>query len=166
MGVSGIDPENFFGPFRGRNVQVDRDGLAVAAAQYAFQHFGRTGVDFLVRDVWRYINEVAWASLGGEFELVAPAHSGAPLDHVDHAFEVTMVVRSGPGIGVNGDGSSPEFLGPDSGKVDRGFAVHARRRGRIAVELIAWDHFDAVVLPSGLGRFLPGRMRRMTVRHD
>jgi len=36
---------------------------------------------------------------------------------------------------------------PDSGKIDRGGAVHARGLGRIRVELVTRDHLDAVGLP-------------------
>ena len=45
------------------------------------------GVDLLVRHVRRHVDEVARAGLGGELELLAPAHARAALDDVDHAFE-------------------------------------------------------------------------------
>ena len=100
------------------NVQVDRNRLAVAAHQDTFQRLGLPGVDFLVRHVGRYIDEVARAGLGGELEVVTPAPVGAALDHIDHAFERAVVVGAGLGVGVDGHRAGPQFLGADPGEID------------------------------------------------
>jgi hypothetical protein len=63
-----------------------------------------------------------------------------------------MVVRTGFGVGVNGDGASPKFLGAYARKIDRCLAVHAGGGGHIAIELIAWNNAHAIVLPVGEGR--------------
>jgi hypothetical protein len=50
-------------------------------------------------------------------------------------------------VGVDLDRARPDLLSPDSGKIDRGGAVHVRGLGRIRVELVTRDHLDAVGLP-------------------
>ena len=79
--------------------------------------------------------------------MVAPPHPRAPLENIDHALEVTVVMGAGLRVGGDLDRARPDLLSPDSGKIDRGGAVHARGLGRIRVELVTRDHLDAVGLP-------------------
>jgi hypothetical protein len=58
--------------------------------------------------------------LGGEFQVLAPAHARAALHHVDHALQVAVVVRAGLRVGVDGDGARPQLLRADAREVDRG----------------------------------------------
>src|SRR5476651_1756850 len=99
-----IDPVDLFDLFGRCDVEVDGDGLVVGADQHAFERLGVRGVDLLVRDIRRHIDEVAGSGLGGELELVAPAHAGAALHNVDHALEMAVVMRAGLGVGVDGHG--------------------------------------------------------------
>ena len=74
-------------------VEVDDDRLLVAADDDARQRCVGTGVDLLVRHVRRDVDEVAGPGFRGEFEMVAPPHPGASRNHIDHALEVSVVVR-------------------------------------------------------------------------
>src|SRR5215831_5351433 len=51
------------------------------------------------------------------------------------------------GIRPDRDRAGPDFLGADAGEIDRRLAIHAGRLQRVAVERVAGDHPDAVVLP-------------------
>src|SRR4051812_25142471 len=74
IAVNGIDPQHGLGLLDRLDVEVDRDRLAVAAHQHAFQHLVRAGVDLLMRHVGRDENEIAGAGLRGELQALAPAH--------------------------------------------------------------------------------------------
>jgi hypothetical protein len=57
-----VHPQHLLGFFRRLDIQVDRDGFTIAAAQDALEDFRRARVDFLVRDVRRDVDEVAGAA--------------------------------------------------------------------------------------------------------
>ena len=63
-----------------------------------------------------------------------------------------VVVRTGLGVGVDGDGARPELLRAHPCEVDGRLAVHARGLRRVGIELVAGDHPHAVVLRSELSR--------------
>jgi len=99
----------------------------------------------------RHVDEVAGTGFSGELQPFAPAHAGAAFDDVNNAFQMTVMMRAGLSVGVDGNRSRPELLGTDSGEVDRGFAIHAGRLGSIAVKLVARDNAYAVMLPLFVG---------------
>ena len=80
--------------------------------------------------------------------MLAPSHPRPALDHVDDALEVTVMMRAGLGVGLDGDGARPQFLRTGAGEIDRGLAVHAGGRGHVGVELVAGNDADAIVLPA------------------
>ncbi len=61
-----------------------------------------------------------------------------------------MMVGAGLGVGVDLDRAGPDLLRADPGEIDRRGAVHARRLGGVAIELIARDDLDPVDLPIGV----------------
>ena len=102
-----IDPGDRFRLLDHGDVQVDDHRLLIAPHQHAFQRLVGAGVDFLVRDEGRDVDEVAGSRLGGEFQRVAPAHPGAAAHHIDHAFQLAMMVRAGLGVGMDRDRAGP-----------------------------------------------------------
>lgn len=56
-----------------------------------------------------------------------------------------MMMRARLRIGVDMHRPGPQLLRADTGLVDRGRAVHARRRGRVGVEAVAGDDGYAFV---------------------
>ena len=146
-GWVGVDPGDGFGLLDRLDVEVHRDRLAVGAHQHAFERLVLRRVDLLVRHVGRHVDEVARPRLGDELQLVAPAHAGLALEHIDDAFEVPVVVRAGLGVGVDRHRARPDFFRADAGEVDRRLAVHARSLRGVGIERARGDHPHAVVLP-------------------
>src|SRR6185437_1254880 len=101
-----------------------------------------------------HVDEIARAGLGGEFEMLAPAHAGAAAHDVDHALERAVVMSAGLGVRMDGDGAGPDLLGADARGVDRRLAVHAGRLCRVRIERVARDDSHAVVLPFRLVRMI------------
>lgn len=56
-----------------------------------------------------------------------------------------MMMRARLGIGMDVHRPRPQLLRADAGFVDRGGAVHARRRGGVGVEVVPRDDGDAFV---------------------
>src|SRR5262249_6252707 len=137
--VDRVDPRNVLSLLGRLDVEVDDDGLVVAAHQHAFERLVRARVDLLVRYVGRHEDEVTRAGLGGEFEPIAPAHAGFAAHDVDYTFERAVVMRAGLGIGMDADRPGPEPLCAGAGEINRGLALHARRLRRIRVERVAGD---------------------------
>jgi hypothetical protein len=146
--MRGVYPQNGGGLFNRINIQIHRNRLAITAAEHALQQLGWACIDFLVRYVGRHIDKVAGTGLGREFKMITPAHPGTTPDDINHALKMPVVMRAGFCIGMYRDRSGPKFLGSDAGKVDGGLSVHARRLCRIAIELVAANHPNAVVLPA------------------
>ncbi len=148
MPVDGIDPAHRLGLFDRFDVEIDGDGLTIAAHQHAFQRLVGVRIDFLVRNIGRHVDEIAGTCFRNIFQMFAPAHARTALYHIDHAFEVPVMMGSGLGIGMNGYGAGPEFLGPYAGEIDGGLAIHSGRLRRIGVEFATRDDAYAVMLPA------------------
>src|SRR5579862_1956621 len=148
IAVDRIDPQHGFRLLHRLDVEIDGDGLAVAAHQHAFQHLIRAGIDLLMRHVRRDEDEIARIGLGGELQMLAPAHARLAAHHIDDALEMAVMMRAGFGIGLDRHRAGPQFLRAGAGKIDRGFAIHAGRRRHIGIELIARNDAHAVVLPT------------------
>src|SRR4051812_33369947 len=72
VAVHRIDPQHRLRLFHRIDLQIDRDRLAVAAHQHAFQRLVATGVDFLMRHIGRNENEIAGIRLRSELQVLAP----------------------------------------------------------------------------------------------
>jgi len=148
MAVHGIDPQHGLRLFDRLDVEIDRHRLAVRAHQHTFQHFVATRIDLLMRHVRRHIDEIAGTGLRGELQMLAPAHPRLALHHIDDALEVAVMMRAGLGVGPDRHRAGPQFLRAGAREIDRGLAVHARRRRHVGIELVAGDDANAVVLPA------------------
>ena len=137
-----------FGFFNRLNVEVDRNGFAIAAHQNAFEHLVAAGVDLLMRHIGRDENEIAGIGFRGELQVIAPTHPRPSLHDINNALKVTVVMRAGLGVRLDGDGARPEFLRPRAREIYRGLSIHPGRRGHIGIELIAWNDANAIVLPA------------------
>ena len=128
--------------------QVHSDRLAITPHQYTLQLLVPQRIDFLMRHVWRHIDEIPRPCFGGEFQLLAPAHAGFAAEDVDDGLEVPVVVGAGFGIWVDGDRAGPELAGAGAGEGDGGGAGHAGGLGGVGVEGGGGDDLDAGVLPG------------------
>ena len=82
------------------NCKVDYDRLLSTPDDHAGKRFGRASVDLLMRNVGWNVDEIAWPGLCGKLQTFAPAHAGVPADHVDHAFQFPVVMRTRYCLGV------------------------------------------------------------------
>jgi hypothetical protein len=153
-----VDPGDLLRPrFDVGQVQVDDDGVLPAAHDHARQRLVRARVDLLVRRVGRDVDEIAGPRLRRELEPLAPAHPRAAGEHVDHALQMTVVVRAGLRVRVDEHGARPEALGTGRGGVDRRRAVHPGGLRRVHVQFVGMDDADAGEPPVDSG--LLGRHR-------
>jgi hypothetical protein len=60
-----------------------------------------------MRHIGRYENKIAGAGFRGELQVLAPAHPRLALDDKDDAFEMTMMMRAGLGVGLDRHGARP-----------------------------------------------------------
>ena len=135
--------------FGAGDIEVDDDRLLAAADDDGFDGFVGAGVEFLMRDVGRNVDEIAGAGFVDELKVVAPAEAGAAADDVDDGFEFTVMVGAGFGVGMDNDGASPEFLRAGFRMGDGFGAGHAGRLEGVGIELAAADDAEAVELPVG-----------------
>jgi hypothetical protein len=145
-----VDPPDLLGRLYGRDVEVDDDRFLPASHKDAFERLIGAGVDLLVRNVRRDVNEVAGAGFSGELEMIAPSHASAAFDHVDDAFKLAVVVRSSLSVGMDADRARPKFRGPGSCVSDRRSAIHARRLSGVRIELARMNDAYALMLPIRL----------------
>ncbi len=65
-----------------------------------------------MRHIGRHVDEIARPRLGGEFQIVAPAHPGAAFTTKITLFEVSMVMRARLGVGMNMHRARQSFSAP------------------------------------------------------
>ncbi|GAA3314782.1 hypothetical protein GCM10017710_22240 [Arthrobacter ramosus] len=148
--MNGIDPGDYFRGFRGLDIQVNDYWILTAADKYATEKLGLARVDLLVGHERRNKNEIALTGLCDKLQAVSPSHTCPAADNVYNAFQFSVMVRPGFGIGINGDRARPQFTGPRPGMCDCGRSRHTRRLRRIRIELRTWNDFDSVVAPIWL----------------
>ena len=141
------------------NIQIDDDRFLPASDDDGFDGFVGAGVEFLVGNVRRNVDEIAWAGFVHEFEVISPAEAGAAANDINYGFEFAMVVRTGLGVGMDDDGAGPKFLRADFGVGDGFGAGHSGSLRGVRIELAAADDAETV-------RFPVGRFGRGSVAHD
>jgi hypothetical protein len=134
---------------RERDIQIDYDGFLAAADDHGFYRFVLAGVEFLMRNVGRDVDEVSRTGFVDKFEVISPAKARAAADHVDYGFEFTVVMRASLCVGVNDDCSRPQFLRADFGVRDSFSTVHAGSLRRVGVEFTTANDAQAVIFPVG-----------------
>jgi hypothetical protein len=141
---TGISRAGWFGTL---DLQIDDDRVLTAADHDGFAGFIRAGVDFLMRNVGRYEDEIAGAGFVGEFETVAPPHAGAASYDVEDGFEFTVMVGSGFRIWLDDDSARPELSRSGASVSDGGGACHAGCLRSVGIEFTGADDSDSVVFP-------------------
>src|SRR6185503_2953208 len=142
-----VDPPDLFGGLNSRYFEIDHNGVLPASNQHALERLAGACVDLLVRNEGRHVNEIAGTGFGGELELITPTHPGAALDDVDDALELAVMMSAGPGVGMDGDRSSPEFRGAGTRVSDCRGAIHAGRLRGVCIKLARANNTNAVMFP-------------------
>lgn len=144
-----INPVDFLWIFYWIDVRdVHYDRFVVGSNQNAFQHIVGIGINFLMRNIGRNENKIAWSGLGDVFEMISPSHTRFASKNKDDAFQCTMVMNACLRIGLDCDRSCPDFLRSNTRVIDRCLTEHSRRLRGVGVKLIAFYHANAVVFPS------------------
>src|SRR5579859_5303088 len=89
-----IAPVDFFRRFRSLDVEVDHDRFLSAANEYAVQWLITTGIDLLMRHIWRHKDKVSRSSFGDKLQMRSPAHSGTATHHINDAFHRAVMMRT------------------------------------------------------------------------
>jgi len=104
-----VDPPHFFWRLNSLNVKVDYDWLLAASHEHTLERLVSAGVDLLMRNKWRNIDEVAGPGFGGKLEMIAPTHSSLAFGDIDHALELAVMMSPGLCVGVNAYSSCPKL---------------------------------------------------------
>jgi len=124
--MRGINPPHTLRPLSRHQVrQIHRDSLAITAHEHTLQHLVRLRIDLLMRHIRRHKDEIPRPRLRHKLQLRAPPHPRPPLHHVDHRFQMSVVMRPGLCVCGDSDRAGPELLRPHARGVDCGGACHA-----------------------------------------
>ena len=93
------------------DVEIHDHRILPASDYHSFTRHIWTGVNFLMRDVRRNVNEISRVCLTAELQAITPAHAGTTSHDVDHGLQFAMMVRSGFGVRLNNYGTSPQLTG-------------------------------------------------------
>jgi len=105
------------------------------------------GVDFLMRDVGRHVNEVPRIGLSAEFQPIAPPHARAASDDVKHSLHFTMMVRTRSGVWLNDHGTRPQLTCTGPRVSNGGSSCHSRSLRRVCVQLTRVHDLYAMFFP-------------------
>src|SRR5882724_6115349 len=108
------------------------------------------------------VNEVALSGFGHKLQPVAPPQPGYAIDHVDHAFEVAVVVGTGLGLGINGDSAGPKLCCASALGRHCGTPLHPQSLCCAVIQLVAANDPHTIRSPS-LGSFTHVWSRRALI---
>ena len=141
-------------PFRAGYIEIHHDRFLAAAHDHGFDRLIGSRVQFLMGQVRRNVNEISRPGFIDELEVFAPAETPAALDDVEHGFELSVMMRSRFGAGLNNDCAGPQFLRANA-RIRNGFgASHSGSLRRICIQLAATNDPNALVRSSAAFRFL------------
>src|SRR4030095_526 len=100
-----------------------------------------------MRNVRRNVDEVSGTRRRRELQLITPPHTGATFYDEDYTFELAVMMRTGLGIWVDGNGSRPELGRAGPGVSDRSSAIHPGGLRSVRVELVRTYNSNAVFFP-------------------
>jgi eukaryotic-like serine/threonine-protein kinase len=132
---------------RARNIQIDDNRLLAAAHDYGLDRLVFARIQFLMRNVGRYVNKVSRSCLVNELQMVSPTKARSPAHDVDHGFQFSVVMRPGLGIRMHHHRSRPQLLRTHPRVRDRFSARHAGRLRSIRIKLSAANNPEAVFFP-------------------
>src|SRR5882724_1410978 len=101
-----------------------------------------------MRNEWRHIDEVALCSLSHKLQPIAPPQPGYAIHYIDDAFEVAVMVSTGLGLGINGDGAGPKLGRAGALRRYCSAPLHPECLCRAGIQLVATNDADTVRPPS------------------
>src|SRR6267143_6942853 len=86
--------------------------------------------------------------LGDEFQAIAPPQAGKAADHVDHTFEIPVMMRSRLCVGIDGYSAGSQFPRTSSLGGHCRAPVHADRLSGGIIQLVEPNKPEAMCSPS------------------
>src|SRR5579862_3204113 len=100
-----------------------------------------------MRNVGRYVDEIARLRLGHILEALAPAQPCDAADDVDHALEISVVMRTRFRLGFDRDRARPYLACPGALGRHGCAPVHARSLRRVGIELLRANDSHSIMSP-------------------
>ena len=132
---------------RAFDVEIDNNRLLPAPDHDCFARLIRKGIDFLMRNERRDIDEVTRPGFTAKFEVLTPSHSGPASDDIKYSFKFAVMMRAGLRIGLDDHGAGPELTRADAGVSDGGGSAHAGSLWRVRIEFAGANNTDPLTLP-------------------
>jgi len=139
------------------DVEIHNHWILPASDDHSLARHIRAGVNFLVRDVRRNVNEIPWRCLIAKLQTITPAHAGTTPHNVDHRFQLAMMVRARFGVRLNNNGTSPQLAGPSTRVRNGGCPRHSRGLGSVGIQFPSVHNLHAVLFPVQV--FIPSIWR-------
>lgn len=148
--VQVVDPSDQLRSLHTLDLEVEYQASLAAACQYALQLQIVARIDFLMRNVGGYVDEVAGRSLGFKFQTLAPAQSCDSVEYINHGLQVAVVMGARLRLGVNREGARPKLGRSRVFRRNGREAMQARRLDDIGIELTGMDNPYTIRSPPGL----------------
>src|SRR5262249_2931827 len=120
-----------------RYVESDHNRFLPAPHNHRFHRLVFSRVEFLVRNVWRNIDEVSRTCFVNKLKTIAPPKARAPTHAVYDSFEFSVLMRSGLRIRLHDYRAGPQFLRTHSRVRDGLSPSHAGSLRRVGIQLTA-----------------------------
>src|SRR5215212_3282517 len=98
MRMDRVNPADLLWRLDGRNVEVDDNRLLIITHDDAGQRFVPAGINLLMGNERRHIDEVARPSFSNEFQAFSPSHPRTATYHINHALQFSVVMGTGFGV--------------------------------------------------------------------
>src|SRR5215831_8829647 len=147
MWVNRVDPVHIFRGFYRLDIQIHDHRFLTASHEDTTKDLVLAGIDLLMGYERRDIDEVSRPGFRNEFEPLPPAHTRPAAYHINHTFQLSVVVRASFRVGFDDDCARPQFTGAGSRMRNRSRSRHAWCLRSIQIKLAARNHFHSVISP-------------------
>ena len=95
----------------------------------------------------RDVDKVVRPGLRKEFEPLFLTHTRSAAHHINHTFQLAVMMRARFRVGFDDDRARPQFAGAGARMCNRSRARHAGCLRSIQIKLAARYHFHSVIAP-------------------
>ena len=129
------------------DIQIHDHRILPASDDDGFAGDIPTGIEFLMWDIGRHVNEVPRTGLITELYPIAPAHARTTSDDVKHRLQFAMMVGTRSGVRLNDYGTGPQLARASTGVSNGGSSGHSRGLRRVRVQLTRVDDLYSMFFP-------------------
>jgi hypothetical protein len=135
------------------DIQIHDNRILPAPDDHGLTGYIWAGVDFLVRDVRRNVDEISGTGLIAKLQVIAPTHARTSSDNVENRLQLAMVVGARLGVGPNDYGTGPQLTCPGTRMSNGSGPCHSRSLGRVRVQLARVHDLYAMFFPVHCSTF-------------